>query len=212
MQSQKTVIRTIDIMSILRSHRKLPVSLAPAPLSPRTLKGNQARDRNIQDMAVAEIIALEKKHGSIKKVIEEYNHRGHSCVTRPIIDYRLKLFEKGKMMQPNGNNTPDYVTVTDDVESVSSLEKNQSSDESISTKKGGRPSNAQLKLIEAKIQLTKKGITVASRRLIKAQEAARKNGKQSVVRGTIDNIIKAVELELDIEPGTIQRATVKSRV
>ena len=69
---------------------------------------SKAEDRAIQDRALAEIIALDGKYGSIKKVIEEYNRLGHSCVKQDNMEYRLKLLRKGKtMMQPNGKNIPD---------------------------------------------------------------------------------------------------------
>jgi hypothetical protein len=83
------------------------------PISPISKRINKTRDRSTQDLAYQELLTRRAANGGkavykdIQTIVNQYQSRGHKCVTRHSLNYRLLLKKEGKLsLKPVGNNAP----------------------------------------------------------------------------------------------------------
>jgi hypothetical protein len=194
------------------------------PDSPETKKLKKLQERTIQQQALKDILRIRAanngklSYGDIKHVIDKYESKGFSCVTRRNLRYRISMLDERNGLLASEVQLPmnDVDVPPKQVDEISPLTECTTDD--LRDTNGNNPSNVRISKRKANenkkkyLQLVSDCITKVATELLEEKNSNKSSGSKKLPRKSLQNIIDRTEAEYCLVPGTIKPNTIRSRL
>jgi hypothetical protein len=196
------------------------------PDLPESKKLKQMQDQTIQQQPLKDFHCIRESnngklnYGDIKSVIQKYEAKGFSCVTRRNLRYRIAMLDErngllvSEVQRPMSTINTKRKTEADEVSPLTDITTNDcnvdvNNNQSNTVRNNTQKENKQK---EKHLQSVKDCTTQVASKLLQEQEAKKSSGRTKLPHHCLKKLIKETEAEYNLVLGTIKPETIRSRL